>query len=75
MGFRPGKSCHHAITYIKKFGTGCNIAIEGDIEGAYDNVDHDILYKILEKRIADYKFLKLLKDGFKSGILRPRTKN
>jgi group II intron reverse transcriptase/maturase len=69
FGFRPGKGCHHCITYLKGNGPNCNVAIEGDIDGAYDNVNQDILIKILEKRIQDTKFLQFLNEGFKSGIL------
>jgi retron-type reverse transcriptase len=62
-GFRPDKSCHDAINYLKDKGTACNYAIEGDIKGAYDNVDHDILIKILRKKIKDEKFIQLIKQG------------
>ncbi len=69
FGFRPNKSCHNAITHLIYNGTGSNIAIEGEIKGAYDNVNHDILINILKKNINDPHFLKFLKAGFKSGIL------
>jgi hypothetical protein len=69
FGFRPKKGCHHSIAYLKEQGTGCNTAIEGDVEGAYDNVVHEKLIKILSKRIQDQKFLDLLNQGFKCGIL------
>lgn len=68
-GFRPSYGCHHPIFYIKKYVSAANIAIEGDIEGAYDNVDHDILINILRKKIKDEDFLQIIKQGFKSGIL------
>lgn len=68
-GFRPKRRVHHAIHYLKYNGTGCNLAIEGDIQGAYDNVDPNILLKILGKRISDERFLKLLSLGFKCGLL------
>jgi retron-type reverse transcriptase len=35
-------------------------AIEADIQGAFDNVDFEILIKILQKKIKDIKFLKLI---------------
>ena len=68
-GFRPGKSAHHAITQIKINSSGTQYAIEGDIKGAYDNVNQDKLIKILEKRIHDKDFLKIIKDGFRAGLL------
>ena len=69
MALGKKKNTHQAILKIKYQGTGSNIAIEGDIEGAYDNTDHDILINILRKKISDNKFLKLLYQGFKAGIL------
>jgi len=38
-------------------------AIEGDIKGAFDNVNHKILIKILKLKINDKKFLKLIETG------------
>ena len=69
-GFRPYKNTHQAILYIKYNATGSNLAIEGDIKGAYDNVNHDKMIKILSKRISDTKFLNLLYQGFKAGMLQ-----
>lgn len=68
-GFRPQKSCWTAITQIEQFSKFCNIAIEGYIVSAYNNVDHDILIKLLSRRIKDKAFLKLIKGMLKSGIM------
>lgn len=68
FGFRPGLGCLNAIdTHIDK-AKSHTFAIEADITGAFDNVDHDILMKILTKKIDDQRFLKLIKDGLQSGI-------
>jgi len=68
-GFRPNKSCWSAIEKLKLHARGCNIVLEGDIVSAYNNVNHEILLKILSRRIRDKKFLKLIKDMLKSGIM------
>lgn len=68
-GFRPNKSCWSAIEKLKLHSNRCNVVIEGDIVSAYNNVNHDILLKILSRRIKDKKFLKLIKDMLKSGIM------
>lgn len=73
-GFRTNKSCHHAIVKLKRFETGSTPVIEGDIEGAYDNVNHYIMIEILKKRTNDSKFLNLLFQGFRAGILDKRHK-
>jgi len=44
-------------------------ALEGDIKGAYDHVNHQKLIKILEKKISDKKFLKLIDKGLKQNII------
>jgi retron-type reverse transcriptase len=69
FGFRPGKSPHNAIQRLKITGTGCDFAIEGDIKGAFDYVDPSTMIKILEKRIDDKKFIDLIKQGFKCGLM------
>lgn len=68
-GFRPGKSTWSAMDKIKKYSQRCTIAIEGDILSAYNNVDHKILLSILKKRIKDKKFLNLIKQLLKCGVM------
>lgn len=68
-GFRPGKSCWKAVNNLKIYGQRTTYAIEGDIVGAYNNVNHDILLNILQTRIHDKKFLKVIKNLLKAGIM------
>lgn len=61
FGFRPNKSSHDAICALKQNITaGLFRAIEGDIQGAYDNVDKNILLQQVGKRIEDSRFIKML---------------
>lgn len=68
-GFRPGLSCADAISDILTSANGSDWCIEGDIKGAFDNVDHRIMIEILKQRIDDKKLLDLIYKGFKSGLL------
>lgn len=68
-GFRPQKDCNYAIYSIRKNFLGSDWSIEGDIKSAYPSVDHDIFIKILSKRIDDRKFLRLIYDDCRAGIL------
>ena len=68
-GFRLKNSVWTAIKQIEKHSRRCNLVIKGNIVSAYNNVDHDILLKILRKRIKDKKFLRLIKKMLKSGIM------
>ena len=69
FGFRPGRSCGEAMGVIKNGARQMDIAIEGDIEGAYDNVNQEKMIEILSKRITEKKFLKLIKQLHRSGIM------
>jgi group II intron reverse transcriptase/maturase len=66
-GFRPKRSCHTALSQVKTTCRGTNWVIEGDIKGFYDNIDHDIMIKLLGKRIIDGRFLEMIKRFLKSG--------
>lgn len=68
-GFRPNRDCNDAIQDILTNANGSDWVIEGDIKGAFDNVDHKILINILKQRIHDNRFLKLIYSGLKSGIM------
>lgn len=73
FGFRPQHSCWNALETIQKKSQRCTVVIEGDVTGAYNNVDHDILLSILQRRIKDKKFLELIKKMLKSGIMEKKT--
>lgn len=68
-GFRPYRNTQTAIEKIKRESTGLTFGIEGDIKGAYDNVNFEIMIKILKEKINDKKLLKLIEQSFKAGII------
>lgn len=68
-GFRPNKSCIQALQTLQLQGQTSNYVIEGDIIGAYNNVNHDILLNILSKRIKDKKFISVISSMLKAGIM------
>jgi retron-type reverse transcriptase len=68
FGFRPNHDCHKAVSQIPSKTQGMQTAIEGDIKGAFNSLNHDKLIKILERRISDKKFLKLIYNCCKAGI-------
>jgi group II intron reverse transcriptase/maturase len=59
-GFRPGRSCHTALRHVRKGSAGFSWAIEGDIKGFFDNIDHTILIELLNKKIKDPRFISLI---------------
>jgi len=68
-GFRPRKSCQTALTCIQKTFLGTKWFIEGDIKGCFDNIDHNILIGILQERIRDERFLRLIRKFLNAGYI------
>lgn len=66
-GYRPNRSCHTALYQTKQTFIGANWIIEGDITGFFDNVDHEILLKLLAKKICDGRLLELIRRFLKAG--------
>jgi group II intron reverse transcriptase/maturase len=67
-GFRPERSCHTALEQVKKMN-GVRWWVEGDIQGFFDNLNHDTLLRILSKRITDKRFLHLIEQFLKAGYI------
>lgn len=68
-GFRPKRSCHTALQYIKRNYTGVKWFVEGDIKGCFDNIDHHVLVQILCRRIEDEYFIGLIWKFLKAGYM------
>lgn len=72
-GFRPQRSCHTALMSIQKTFTAAKWFIEGDIYSFFDCIDHDILIGILRERIADERFLRLIRKFLNAGYMEEWT--
>lgn len=57
---RKGKGTHRVIERAARFAGRWDWCLKTDIEHFFDNVDHDILLKLLSRRIADQDILWLL---------------
>lgn len=68
-GFRENRSCHTALTQVKQTWTGAKWMIEMDIEGFFDNIDHEVMMTILRKKIDDKRFLALIAEVLKAGYM------
>lgn len=65
-GFRPNKGCHTALRALKQQFSNVSWVIEGDISKCYDSINHDILIRILRKRIQCDKTIALIKKFLKT---------
>ena len=68
-GFRPRKSCHTALKQIKYGWKSMKWLVEFDIKGCFDNINHDILIYLLEKKIDDKRFINLIKSFLRAGYM------
>lgn len=70
-GFRPRRSCHDAIVYLRNTITvrKVNYVVDADIRGFFDNINHEWMMKFLEYRIEDRRFLEIIRRFLKAGII------
>src|SRR5205823_14654426 len=68
-GFRPKRGCQSALTKIHNTWNGTKWFIEGDIKGCFDSLDRTELKKMLEVRVADGSFLRLIGKCLHVGVL------
>lgn len=66
-GFRPERSCHTALAQVKSRWTGVVWFVEGDIQGCFENIEHERLLGLLGQRIRDFRFLKLVRSMLRAG--------
>lgn len=69
--YRLGRNAREAVRTLKQeLQFGCyNCVIEIDIKGFFDQIDHDKLMQMLELRIEDRPFLRLIWKWLKAGVL------
>lgn len=70
-GYRPGKSCHQAISKVTLFIRTYNRkwVVDMDLSKCFDTLDHSIILKGFRKRIADSSILSLLRFFLESGVM------
>lgn len=62
FGFRPNRSAHDALHEIKRnLEEGRREIYDADLSSYFDTIDHDMLMKMIERRIADRQVLKLIR--------------
>ena len=69
FGFRKSLGCRDALSNTQKRFSGIKWFIEFDIKGYFDNIDHQILVKLLTKRIDDERFITLIRWMLKAGYM------
>jgi len=69
-GFRPQKNQHQALEVIKKAcNNKGNYVLDADIKGYFNNINHEKLILLIERRISDKRVVKLIRKWLKVGTI------
>ena len=75
FGFRPGKSAHQAVQYLRGqcFQQEVSYILDVDLRQYFDSIDHGHLRKILSQRVGDGVIVRLLNKWLKAGVWEEGT--
>jgi len=69
-GFRPKRNQHQALEVIRKAcNNRGNYVLDGDIKGYFNNINHEKLMMLVERRINDRRINKMIRKWLKAGIM------
>lgn len=69
-GFRPERTPRMALSEIaKRTQAGYEHVIDVDLRSYFDTIDHDLLMKLVERRVGDKRVLRIIRAWLKAGIL------
>jgi group II intron reverse transcriptase/maturase len=70
FGFRPKRSCHHAIDRVLSFhGEGDRVTLDADISGFFDNIPHKLIVGAVAAEVADGNILNLVEKFLAAGVM------
>lgn len=68
-GFRPKGDAKQATEKVKKELYKSWYVVDADIQGYFDNINHEILLGLLNRRISDRRVIKLCRQWLQSGVI------
>lgn len=71
-GYRPGRNCHQAVKQACSKSMNHDFAIDLDIKGFFDNIDHELLLKAVKHYCPDKWVLMYVERWLKAGICRDK---
>jgi group II intron reverse transcriptase/maturase len=68
FGYRPGRSCHQAVQQANEHTWCYDFAIDLDIKGFFDNIDHELMMKAVSHYCPDKWVCMYVERWLKAGI-------
>jgi RNA-directed DNA polymerase len=69
FGFRPGRNAHQAVRQVREyFRQRYKKVVDIDLAAFFDNVNHDVLMRLVAQRIKDKQVLKLIGKYLRAGV-------
>jgi group II intron reverse transcriptase/maturase len=70
-GYRPKRGAREASRVLadRLYRGGADLVVEADIRGFFDNISHSWMERMLQERIADGAFLRLIGKWLRAGIM------
>jgi RNA-directed DNA polymerase len=68
-GYRPKRSAGQAVRAVKEALVRNWWVVDADIEGFFNNVDHEILRGLVRRRISDRRVLNVIDQWLRAGVL------
>ena len=71
FGYRPNVGAKDAVKELQRVLTTqpFHWVVEADIRGFFDNINHDKLIEMIEKRVDDKRFIRLIRKWLNAGVL------
>src|SRR5437899_1516481 len=75
-GYRPGRGARQTTQKLQDrlFRGRTRWMVEADIEGFFEHIDHDWLIQMIEQRVNDRAFARLIRKWLKAGVMEETGK-
>ena len=70
FGFRPKKTPRMALSAIvQSVNEGYSFVVDVDLKSYFDTISHELLMRLVERRVGDVQVLRLIRAWLKAGVM------